>query len=599
MDPEEEDIETETSPLLANTDHIASKNADSVLTSHKKTSHSPLFSNNVQISSADPAYIDESTCFTFSKLWKYTGPGLLISVAFLDPGNLDTDLQSGAIAGYKLLWVLIYSTLAGYLIQLLSARLGSVTGFHLAEICQREYGVLTRYFLWIMIEISIIASDIQQVLGSALALNILSDGHIAIWVAILITAADVFLFLLLEGKGIRTLEAIFAIFISIMGFSFFYMFIRADPDKIEIIKGIAHPWCENCTIPEFNQLVGIIGSIVMPHNIFFHSTLVLSRNIDRTSEIEVKEANKYFAIESGLALFVSFILNLFVTTVSAKSFYSTSQSTNITLFNSAQFIYQEYGLAMKIIWAIGLLSAGQCSTISGTYAGQFIMQGLTKINLTKWKRIIVTRSISIVPCVIISLLTVDSIVHLNFWCNIIKAIQIPFALLPILHFTSSKRVMGSFRNHFVLKVICYLIAFCVLSINVYFIIDMIMIKNNKIWSYVLGVSLVVYIFFVSFFLLGVNNIYRIKLLFRRVFCQYNAYELDELLHTNPIYRRPERRRQLFNNNQSVNQVINPNLVNHASVLSQTSAAHSPRNLTASQRFKNFPNSSDYVPPSIV
>lgn len=142
---------------------------------------------------------------------------------------------------------------------------------------------------------------------------------------------------------------------------------------VEILKGIAYPWCENCSSLELKQLVGIIGSIVMPHNLFFHSALVLSRNFDRASEPAVKEANKYFAIESGMAIFVSFLLNLFVTSVSAKSFYKT-ESDNITLFNSDKFIYQEYGLTMKIIWAIGLLSAGQCSTITGTYAGQFIME---------------------------------------------------------------------------------------------------------------------------------------------------------------------------------------------------------------------------------
>ncbi|RNA04993.1 natural resistance-associated macrophage 2-like [Brachionus plicatilis] len=596
---EEEEIYTEESPLLM-TGNKNSINHDSVFVSDLNTnSTSALFSRNVTISTNSDRS-DQSFLLIIKKLWKYTGPGLLISVAFLDPGNLDTDLQSGAIAGYKLLWVLMYSTLAGYLLQLLSVRLGTVTELHLAEICAREYGILTRYFLWIMIEISIIASDIQQVIGSALALNILSNQKIDFWIAVLITGADVFVFLLLESKGIRVLEAIFAILISIMGFSFFYMFIRANPDKVEIIKGIAYPWCENCSGLELKQLVGIIGSIVMPHNLFFHSALVLSRNFERTSEPAVKEANKYFAIESAMALFVSFVLNLFITSVSAKSFYKT-ESDNITLFNSDKFIYQEYGIAMKIIWAIGLLSAGQCSTITGTYAGQFIMEGLTKINLSKWKRIIVTRLISILPCIVICFFTIDSIVYLNFWCNIIKAIQIPFALLPILHFTSSRRIMGAFRNNFFLKLVCYLITFGVLFVNVYFITDMIMIKNNKIWSYVLGTSLVIYIFFVIFFFLGVNNIYRIKLFFRRIFCQHNAYEIDELLHRNPIYRRPERRRQISNRDEYIishSVPVSANLLHPSSVLSQSSTSHSPRHLSSNQILKKFSSSSDNVPPFV-
>ena len=236
---------------------------------------SPLFFKNIQIS---PEF---NQVFSLKKLFKFTGPGLLISVAYLDPGNLDIDLQSGAIAGYKLLWVLFYSILAGLLIQYLSVKLGSVTGFHLAEICHREYGKFTRILLWIMLEISIIASDIQQVIGSALAFTILTHGYIPFWAAILITSCDVFLFLLLETTGIRVLELIFAMFIGVMGASFLYMYIRVSPDQIAVLEGLSIPWCTNCTTPEFNQIVGIVGSIVMPHNIYFHSCLVLVSSLQK------------------------------------------------------------------------------------------------------------------------------------------------------------------------------------------------------------------------------------------------------------------------------------------------------------------------------
>lgn len=501
-----------------------------------------LFNRNVQVNNASQSDNNQNRDGRFSlyKLWKFTGPGLLISVAYLDPGNLESDLQAGANSGYKLLWVLMYSTLAGFLLQMLSVRLGSTTGLHLAEICQREYGKLTRYLLWIMIEVAIIASDIQQVIGSALAINMLTHGSVPIWAAILITASDVFIFLLLENTGIRVMEAIFATFLAVMGASFLYMYIVAAPDQMGVVKGVLYPWCSDCSSIDVKQLIGIIGSVVMPHNIFFHSTLVLSRDFDR-SESAIHEANKYYAIESGGALFFTFLFNLFVTSVSSKAFFNTPDAKNVTLFTAGTFIHDQYGLTMKIIWAIGLLAAGQCSTISATYAGQFIMEGLTNINLARWKRIIVTRSISIIPCVIVTMLAYGSIGQLNFWCNIIQAVQLPFALLPLLHFTSSKRIMGFLRNNILLKVTCYLIASCVLGVNFYFLISLIL-EVKKLWAYIFAGLLIVYLVFIIFFLLGVNNVYRIQLTVRRIFSGYNEVEIDELLHVAPIYRRPPDRR---------------------------------------------------------
>jgi natural resistance-associated macrophage protein len=413
---------------------------------------------------------------------------------------------------------------------------------------------------------------VQQVIGTAIAINILSRGYIEIWVAILVTASDVFVFLILERTGIRIVEVIFALFIGVMGSSFLYMYILAKPSQIAVLEGIAYPWCQNCTNREINQLVGIIGSIVLPHNVYFHSSLVLSRTFSRT-EASIQEANKYYGIESAISLLISFVINLFLTSVSAKTFShrvitnSTEPAPvliDITLFNAGDFIQTHYGLTALIIWAVGLLSAGQCSTITGTYAGQFIMEGFTKINLSKWKRIIITRSISIVPCVIITLLAIDVIGSLSFWCNIIKAMQLPFALLPILHFTSSKRIMGTFRSNFMLRSTCYLITACVLSVNVYFVI-MIIIEKKNVWSYVIGICLVVYLIFVTFFMLGVNNVYKVNLLLRRIFCSNNAEELDALLHANPIYNRPVRQqpRNIASIDKASPLTPSPLLVNHS------------------------------------
>lgn len=550
------------------------------------------FNRNVQVGYTNTG-TTQSKWMCLYKLFKYAGPGMLISVSYLDPGNLESDLQVGAIANYKLLWVLMYSAIAGFFIQLLAVRLGSATGFHLAEICYREYGTFMRYFLWIMIEIAIIFSDIQQVIGSAVALNLLTNGHVPIWAAILITSMDVFIFLFLEKSGLRLIEAIFATFIIIMSGTFLYIYIIARPNQLDVIEGVLVPWCTNCSSIEANQLMGIIGSVVMPHNVYFHSSLVLSRNFNRQSEVAIKEANSYFAIELGFSLFIAFLCNLFVTSVSAKSFFGTSMADKITLFDVGSYLKDQYGYVVKIIWAIGLLSAGQCSTITGVYAGQFIMEGFTKINVKRWIRIIITRSISIIPCVIVTMSSYNSLDNLNFWCNIIQSIQIPFALFPILHFTSSKRIMGSFRNNFILKIICCLISVCIISVNVFFLVNLI-VETKKIWSYTFGSLLIIYIIVITSFLIGVNNVYRIKLFFRTLFCAHNAAELDELLHVNPIYRRPYRRQVQPQHSTSSYSTINPDQTNNTNVNPLSYLINKPTNFLTAANSSFLSQGSSYM-----
>jgi len=489
--------------------------------------------------------------FSFRKLWQFTGPGFLMSIAYLDPGNLESDLQSGAIAGYKLLWALLYSTIIGFILQMLAVRLGATTGLHLAQVCHKEYGTVSRYFLWIMIEIAIICSDIQQVIGSALAINILSHNYISISVAILITAADTFIFLLIENTGLRVLEAIFGIFITIMSATFLHIYIRVQPDQNEIIKGVLYPWCSNCSYKEIRQLVGIMGSIIMPHNLYFHSTLVLSRNIDRRHERAVKEANKYYAIESAIALFISFLCNLFVMSTFSKIFHDTPMAANVSLANVGPYISSEYGMATLIIWGIGLLSAGQCSTMTVTYAGQFVMEGFTKINLPKWQRILITRSLSIIPAMVISIIAIDNMDLLNFWCNIIQSIQLPFALLPILHFTASRRIMGNFKTNKLTQAFCYLVAIAVITINLYILVTIIIHTENLYLYLLFAFIALIYLMVVIYYMLGVNNIYRFKAFLRRIFCMPYASEIDEILHATPAYRRPQKSNPLLS--ESINQ----------------------------------------------
>ncbi|KAK4599245.1 hypothetical protein RGQ29_009336 [Quercus rubra] len=399
--------------------------------------------------------------FSWKKLWMFTGPGFLMSIAFLDPGNLEGDLQAGAIAGYSLLWLLLWATIMGLMIQLLSARVGVATGRHLAELCREEYPGWAGYVLWVMAELALIGADIQEVIGSAIAIQILSNGYLPIWAGVIITASDCFIFLFLENYGVRKLEALFAVLIATMGVSFAWMFGETKPSGKDLLMGILVPRLSSKTI---RQAVGVVGCVIMPHNVFLHSALVQSRKIDPKKKGRVQEALNYYSIESSVALSISFIINLFVTTVFAKGFYGSKQANSIGLINAGQYLEEKYGggiFPILYIWGIGLLAAGQSSTITGTYAGQFIMGGFLNLRLKKWLRAVITRSFAIVPTIAVALVfktSEASLDILNEWLNVLQSIQIPFALIPLLTLVAKEQVMGVFKIGPVLERVAWSVA---------------------------------------------------------------------------------------------------------------------------------------------
>lgn len=411
--------------------------------------------------------------FSFKKLWMFTGPGFLMSIAFLDPGNLEGDLQAGAIAGYSLLWLLMWATGMGLLIQLLSARIGVATGRHLAELCRDEYPNWARIVLWFMAEVALIGADIQEVIGSAIAIQILSRGFLPLWAGVLITAADCFIFLLLENYGVRKLEAMFAVLIFTMGLSFAWMFADAKPSGKELLIGLLVPKLSSRTI---RQAVGVVGCVIMPHNVFLHSALVQSRKIDPNKKGQVQEALNYYNIESSAALLVSFIINLCVTTVFAKGFYGSKQAKTIGLVNAGQYLEEKYGgglFPILYVWGIGLLAAGTSSTITGTYAGQFIMGGFLNLRLKKSLRALITRSCAIIPTIIVALVfnkSESSLDVLNEWLNVLQSIQIPFALIPLLTLVSKEQLMGVFKMGPMLGRAAWTVAGLVIVINGYLLL---------------------------------------------------------------------------------------------------------------------------------
>ncbi|XP_073939469.1 natural resistance-associated macrophage protein 2 isoform X6 [Castor canadensis] len=390
---------------------------------------------------------EEYSCFSFRKLWAFTGPGFLMSIAYLDPGNIESDLQSGAVAGFKLLWVLLLATIVGLLLQRLAARLGVVTGLHLAEVCHRQYPKIPRIILWLMVELAIIGSDMQEVIGSAIAINLLSAGRVPLWGGVLITIADTFVFLFLDKYGLRKLEAFFGFLITIMALTFGYEYITVKPSQSQVLRGMFVPSCSNCSTRQIEQAVGIVGAVIMPHNMYLHSALVKSRQVNRANKQEVREANKYFFIESCIALFVSFIINVFVVSVFAEAFFGrtneqvvsvckNSSSPHADLFpedNStlAVDIYKGgvvlgcyFGPAALYIWAVGILAAGQSSTMTGTYSGQFVMEGFLNLKWSRFARVILTRSIAIIPTLLVAIFQdVEHLTGMNDFLNVLQSLQ--------------------------------------------------------------------------------------------------------------------------------------------------------------------------------
>ncbi|KAJ8425124.1 hypothetical protein Cgig2_011090 [Carnegiea gigantea] len=459
----------------------------------------------VAITGDDDGGDDKAPPFSWRKLWLFTGPGFLMSIAFLDPGNLEGDLQAGAIAGYSLLWLLMWATAMGLLIQLLSARLGVVTGRHLAELCRDEYPKWARLLLWVMAELALIGSDIQEVIGSAIAIKILSQGVLPLWSGVLITALDCFLFLFLESYGVRKLEAVFAVLIATMAVSFAWMFGETKPNGVELLVGIAVPKLSSKTI---QQAVGVVGCIIMPHNVFLHSALVQSRDVDHRKGGRVQEALNYYTIESTLALIVSFVINLFVTTVFAKSFYGTPEAESIGLVNAGYYLQQKYGgglLPILYIWAIGLLAAGQSSTITGTYAGQFIMGGFLNLRLRKWIRALITRSCAIIPTIIVALVfdTSDEMLDvLNEWLNVLQSVQIPFALIPLLCLVSKEEIMGVFRISPVTQTFAWFVAGLVILINGYLMLEFFSAEaRGLVFSCIFSAFAAAYVLFIIYLVL--------------------------------------------------------------------------------------------------
>ncbi|XP_038974195.1 metal transporter Nramp3-like isoform X2 [Phoenix dactylifera] len=343
---------------------------------------------------------------SWKNLFAYIGPGFLVSIAYIDPGNFETDLQSGAQYKYELLWIILVASCAALIIQSLAAKLGVVTGKHLAEHCRAEYPKVPNFILWILAELAVVACDIPEVIGTAFALNMLF--RIPIWCGVLITGLSTLMLLLLQQYGIRKLELLIAFLVFTMASCFFVELGYAKPSSSEVLKGLFIPQLKGNGAT--GLAISLLGAMVMPHNLFLHSALVLSRKIPRSIH-GLKEAYWFYTVESAFALSVAFLINISVISVSGAVCSSENLSPEDQRncedldLNKASFLLRHVlGKWSSKLFAIALLASGQSSTITGTYAGQYVMQGFLDLRITPWIRNMLTRSLAIVPSLIVALI---------------------------------------------------------------------------------------------------------------------------------------------------------------------------------------------------
>ncbi len=402
--------------------------------------------------------------------WKrfmaYVGPGLLVAVGYMDPGNWATDIAGGAQFGYTLLSVILISNLFAIVLQHLSVKLGIVAERDLAQACKDHFSPGVNFVLWIFCEIAIAACDLAEVIGSAIALNLLF--HIPLSVGVVITVIDVFLILFLQSRGFRYIESIVGGLIFVIFASFLYEIFLSKPDIFPMLQSLI-PKKEVITNPSMLYIaIGILGATVMPHNLYLHSSIVQTRDYPRTTEGK-REALKFASLDSSLSLMLAFFINAAILIISAATFH-TSGNKDVADINDAYMLLSPLlGTTLaSIFFGVALLASGQNSTLTGTLAGQIVMEGFLNIRLKPWVRRLITRLIAIIPALIISILYGEKgTAELLVFSQVILSMQLSFAVVPLVMFTGSKAKMGDFVNKPWLRILAWIISGIIILLNLY------------------------------------------------------------------------------------------------------------------------------------
>ena len=404
------------------------------------------------------------------KLWAFSGPGFLVAVGYMDPGNWATDIAGGSRFAYSLIFVLMVSNLMAVLLQTLAARLGIVTQRDLAQACRDYYSRRTSLMLWVLCEVAIAACDLAEVIGSAIALNLLF-GLPLIW-GVCLTSLDVLAILYLQHRGFRMLEAIVVILIATIGTCYLLEIIFVKPDFGAIARGFV-PTTQLFTNREMLYIaIGILGATVMPHNLYLHSSLVQTRAIERTRE-GMKTAMRYNFIDSAIALNLAFLINAAILVMAAATFFRHGLNDVAEIQDAYRTLSPLLGIPFaSALFAIALLCSGQNSTLTGTLAGQIVMEGFINLRLTPWLRRLITRLIAIVPAVIaVALYGTRGTAELLIFSQVILSLQLSFAVIPLVLFTSDRSKMGEFVNPGWVKGLAWIVTAIIAGLNAYLLIQ--------------------------------------------------------------------------------------------------------------------------------
>ena len=414
--------------------------------------------------------VDVSKGTWIRKMMAFAGPGYLVAVGYMDPGNWATDLAGGSRFGYTLLSVILLSNLMAVLLQGLASKLGIVTGRDLAQACRDHYSRRMSFALWVMCEIAIAACDLAEVIGTAIALNLLFG--LSLPVGIGLTTLDVMIVLYLQNKGFRLLEALVIALVAVVGGCFLFELIISRPDMGAIARGFI-PTTEILRNPEMLYIgIGILGATVMPHNLYLHSSIVQTRKYAENTEGR-REAVRFAFIDSTVALTFALFINAAILIVAAATFHTSGNTEVAEIQDAHKLLTPLLGVAgASTVFALALLASGQNSTLTGTLAGQIVMEGFLNLRIRPWLRRLVTRAIAIVPAAIVAIFYGESgTAKLLVLSQVILSLQLSFAVFPLVRFTSDRVKMGEFANSPLLKLAAYTVAGVIASLNVWLLVQ--------------------------------------------------------------------------------------------------------------------------------
>jgi manganese transport protein len=402
----------------------------------------------------------------FKKFLAFAGPGYLVAVGYMDPGNWATDIAGGSAFGYSLLSVIVLSNLMAILLQILSGKLGIVTGMDLAQACRAHFSKKINVVLWALCELAIAACDLAEVIGAAIALKLLF-GIPILW-GVVITVLDVFLIMLLQKKGFRYLEALVLALMVTIGACFAAELFFSKPVLVDVAKGIL-PTSDILTNPNMLYIaIGILGATVMPHNLYLQSSIVQTRAFDLTPKGK-RQALRYTSWDTTIALFFALFINASILIVASATFFKSGMHDIADIEDAYHLLAPLLGLTIaSVLFGVALLLSGQNSTLTGTLAGQIVMEGFLNLKMRPWLRRIITRLLAVIPAVIvISIMGESSVTQMLILSQVILSLQLPFAVIPLVIFTSSKKLMGEFANRFWLKMLSWFVAGVICVLNVF------------------------------------------------------------------------------------------------------------------------------------